>query len=84
MICDIRMLVGAEEASAVQTAYARISLEDLGRGDYEVYFRMEDPATGESIQMANEQEEREYGYYIGKIGLHYRNSLSDKWGKRGG
>ncbi len=84
MICDIRKLVGAEEASAVQTAYARISLEDLGRGDYEVYFRMEDPATGESIQMANEQEEREYGYYIGKIGLHYRNSLSDKWGKRGG
>jgi len=54
----------------VETAHARISLEKLERGEYEVYFRMEDPDTGKVIQMANEEDAQEYGYAIGKISLH--------------
>lgn len=70
MECDIRKLVGAEEAQEVQTARASISLDGLERGEYEVYFRMEDPDTGKTILMANEEEEKEYGYEIGSISLH--------------
>ncbi len=78
MSCDIRKLAGAEEAEAVQTASARISLDELERGDYEVYFRIEDPDTGQPILMANEEEEKEYGYDIGSINIHYSNRLFEK------
>ena len=78
MKCDIRNLTGAEEADTVETAHARIPLEELGRGTYEVYFRMEDPDTGRVIQMANEEDAQEYGYAIGRIRLHYSNSLFEK------
>lgn len=82
MKCEIRKLAGAEEAEAVETAHARISLEELERGEYEVYFRMEDPDTGKVIQMANEEDAQEYGYAIGRISLHYSNSLFEKQGEQ--
>lgn len=78
MKCDIRQLAGAEEADAIRTAYARIPLDEMEKGDYEVYFRMEDPDAGMPILMANEEEEKEYGYDIGSISLHYSNRLFEK------
>ena len=82
MKCEIRKLTGAEEAEAVETAHAGIALEKLERGEYEVFFRMEDPDTGKVIQMANEEDAQEYGYAIGRISLHYSNSLFEKQGEQ--
>lgn len=67
MSCDVDQLVGGEEREAVQMAGAKIAVEELKKGKYEVYFGMEDPDTGRTIQMANEQEEEAYGYLIGSI-----------------
>lgn len=78
MKCDILELIGAEEAEEVRTAQARISLDGLERGEYDVYFRMEDPDTGAPILMANEEDIQGYGYYIGKMNLHYSNRLFEK------
>ena len=47
----------------------RSALGELQREEYEVYFYMEDPDTGKEIQLANEEEEEEYGYHIGTISL---------------
>ena len=48
-------------------AGVKIAVDELKRGRYEVYFFMEDQDTGRSILMANEEEEEEYGYRIGRI-----------------
>lgn len=67
MSCAVDQLVGGEEKEALQMAGTKIVTDGLKKGSYEVYFYMEDPDTRESIQMANEQEEEEYGYRIGTI-----------------
>ena len=54
----------------------------MERGEYEVYFLMEDQDTGKVIQMANEEDAQEYGYAIGRISLHYSNSLFEKQGEQ--
>ena len=67
MSCAVDQLVGGEEKEALQMAGVKIAVDELKRGKYEVYFRVEDPDTGRSILMANEEEEEEYGYQIGTI-----------------
>lgn len=69
MKCDVQKLVGGEEAELTERAEAKLTLGELQRGEYEVYFHMEDPDTGKSILLANEEEEEEYGYHIGSISL---------------
>lgn len=69
MRCDVHKLTGGDETEAVETAYAKVHLDELQRGDYEVYFYMEDADTGEAILLANEEEEEEYGYHIGMISV---------------
>jgi len=59
--------VGGEEKDALQLAGVKIAVDELKRRRYEVYFFMEDPDTGRSILMANEEEEEAYGYRIGTI-----------------
>lgn len=67
MSCAVEQLVGGEEKEALQMAGVKIAVDELKRGKYEVYFRVEDPDTGRSILMANEEEEEAYGYQIGTI-----------------
>lgn len=67
MSCAIDQLVGGEEKDALQLAGVKIAVDELKRRRYEVYFFMEDPDTGRSILMANEEEEEAYGYRIGTI-----------------
>lgn len=67
MSCAVDQLVGGEERDALQMAGVKIAVDELKRGRYEVYFFMEDQDTGRSILMANEEEEEEYGYRIGRI-----------------
>ncbi len=67
MSCAVDQLVGGEERDALQMAGVKIVVDELKRGRYEVYFFMEDQDTGRSILMANEEEEEEYGYRIGRI-----------------
>lgn len=69
MKCDTQKLTGGEEAELTETAETKIALGELQREEYEVYFYMEDPDTGKEIQLANEEEEEEYGYHIGTISL---------------
>lgn len=67
MSCDVDQLVGGEERDLLQMAGVKISVDELEKGKYEVYFQMTDPDTGRIIQLANEQEEEAYGYRIGSI-----------------
>lgn len=67
MSCAVDQLMGGEEKEALQMASVKIAVDELRRGKYEVYFRVEEPDTGRSILMANEEEEEEYGYRIGTI-----------------
>lgn len=67
MSCAIDQLVGGEEKDALQLAGVKIAVDELKRRRYEVYFFIEDPDTGRSILMANEEEEEAYGYRIGTI-----------------
>lgn len=70
MICDIRSLTGGEDTETCQTAYARIPVSELSKSEYTVYFSIEDMGTGKHIQLANEQDEGEYGYPIGAVTVH--------------
>ena len=67
MSCAVDQLVGGKERDALQMAGVKIAVDELKRGRYEVYFFMEDQDTGRGILMANEEEEEEYGYRIGRI-----------------
>ena len=67
MSCDIRNLVGGEDAQMCQTAYAEVPAGELSKSDYTVYLSIEHQDTGRHILLANEQDEEEYGYRIGTI-----------------
>lgn len=70
MSCDIRGLAGGEESDTVQMAQAEIPVSDLSKAEYKAYFSIEDLNTGRHIEMANEQDEGEYGYCIGTVRLY--------------
>lgn len=69
MRCDVQKLMGGDDTEEVAAAYAKLPVSELQRGNYEMYFYMEDADTGEEILMANEEEEEEYGYHIGMISV---------------
>ena len=66
----MRGLSGGEESDMVQAASVEISIGELSKTDYTVYFFMEDPDTGKHILLANEQDEEEFGYRIGTVRLY--------------
>ncbi len=47
----------------------RIPLKELSEKEYSLYFSIVDPDTGKQILLANEQEEEEFGYLLGKVHL---------------
>lgn len=63
-------LAGGEESDIVQTVQAEIPVSDLSKAEYKVFFFIEDLDTEKHIELANEQEEEEYGYCIGTVRLY--------------
>lgn len=66
----IRDLAGGEESDTVQTVQAEIPVSDLSKAEYKVYFFIKDLDTEKHIELANEQDEEEYGYCIGTVRLY--------------
>lgn len=66
---DVRVLVGGNEWEEQLTLKESIGLVGVEPGAYQLYFYMEDPGTEKHIQLANEQDEDVYGYYIGSLQL---------------
>lgn len=64
---NIRTLAGGNEAEEPLMVTEEISLAGLEAGEYEVYFYLKDTDSGCYIELANEQEMREYGYFLGSL-----------------
>lgn len=62
-------LEGGEEADTVLSLRKEISLEQLSEGKYGIYFAVMDSFSQTHIKLANEQNEKEYGYCLGFIQL---------------
>lgn len=60
-------LSGGNDAQSAKKLCADVELGELSAGTYTLYLCLTDPATGKHIQLANEQEEEEYGYRLGEL-----------------
>lgn len=70
MSCAVRKLTGGEESDMVQNTQVEISVSELTKTEYRIYFFVEDLDTGKHIELANEQDEEAYGYCIGTVRLY--------------
>lgn len=66
---SLHELAGGKESEKAVTLCAEVGVDELGKGTYEVYFSIVDPDSGKHIQLANEEEEGQYGYRIGTVRL---------------
>lgn len=66
---SVHELEGGRDSEKSLAVYTDIEVSELERGTYGVYFSMIDPDSGEHIQLANEEEEEQYGYRIGTVRL---------------
>lgn len=64
---DIYALTGGNDAKEQMTVSACVPLTGYDAGVYRVYFYMKDVDSDKHILLANEQDETEYGYEVGKI-----------------
>lgn len=64
---NLRSLTGGNEKEQIQTLEMEIDLCRLPDAEYDVYFSLIYPKTGQYIVLANEQERDAHGYCIGKI-----------------
>lgn len=64
LVCE---LTGGNETEKTVVLHADIAADELGKGEYKVYFSIVDSDTEAHIQLANEQEEEQYGYCIGTV-----------------
>lgn len=70
MSCAVRELSGGGKSGLLRTAYAQISVNELSKSEYDIYFCVEDLDTKKHILLANEQDEEVYGYHIGTIKVY--------------
>lgn len=66
---SVHELSGGRDSEESLTIHTDIEVSELEKGTYKVYFSMIDPDSGEHIQLANEEEEEQYGYRIGMVRL---------------
>lgn len=66
---SVQELAGGNESEKSITLHTDVPVSELGKGTYQVYFSIVDPDSGEHIQLANEEEEEQYGYPIGTVRL---------------
>ena len=64
---DIYALTGGNDANEELTVTAPLPLTGYEAGVYQVYFYIKDVDSEKHILLANEQDETEYGYEVGKI-----------------
>lgn len=79
---DVRVLSGGNDRETVLTVGKDISLAGLDEGEYSVFFFLKDPSTEKHIQLAIEQEETEYGYYVGALRIESLGSLMESFTER--
>ena len=60
-------LVGGNSAKLCKKIRTDVDVSEIPPGKYILYLVLADPATGRHIQLANEQEEEEYGYRLGEL-----------------
>ena len=65
---DLRKLHGGEDTGETLTFRMKVPVFGWQTGTYEVYFAVEDPVSGQILELANEQERMQYGYKIATIG----------------
>ena len=63
-------LVGGNKAELSKKLRTDVDIGEISPGKYILYLVLTDPATGRHIQLANEQEEEEYGYRLGELTYH--------------
>ncbi len=66
---DVRVLTGGNQAEQLLPVQAVIELSGYEAGEYNVYFYIQDPASGKRILLANEQEEETLGYKVGHLNI---------------
>lgn len=64
---DLSALPGGNDTEQTATIRTTISLGNISKEDYDVYFKLTDKATGESICFGNKQDLEEDGYQIAQI-----------------
>ena len=64
---DIRSLYGGNAAEKLLSLEQEFSLAGYGAGIYELFFYLKDTDSGCYIEFANEQELKEYGYFLGSF-----------------
>lgn len=75
---NVRELVGGTEKEKTLTIQNNILLTGYTEGNYSVYFYLMDPTTGWHIQLANNSEETQWGYFLGDIEIgSLRNVFED-------
>lgn len=62
---DVRVLSGGSDKDYLFTIQKELSLAGMEAGEYSIFFFMKDADSDMHIQLANEQEQEEYGYLIG-------------------
>lgn len=64
---SLRELTGGNRSELSRKIRVDLDVSRLSTGKYTLYLSIVDPATGRHIQLANEQEEEEYGYRLGEL-----------------
>ena len=60
-------LVGGNKADLSKKIRTDVDISRLSAGKYTLYLVLADTATGKHIQLANEQDEEDYGYRLGEL-----------------
>lgn len=76
-------LAGGNESGRLLDLEFDMDLVELSNGKYELYFLLKDADTDAHILLANEQDEQQYGYYVGTVELqngfqYLQTLLADK------
>ena len=67
---DLRQLTGGNASDELLSLKAEIDVKDLSCTEYDVFFSLVYPKTGQRIVLANEQEMGEFGYGIARIEIY--------------
>ena len=64
---DIRELTGGNESETALVCHQVLHLSGLPSGEYQLFFAIRNPVSGVSLELANNQEMDELGYFIGTV-----------------
>ena len=64
---NLRELPGGQDTGKIGTARALFPLEGLTAGVYRLYLDLKDPASGQPVLLANEQDPADSGYFLGTV-----------------